>query len=277
MAHPKPSRIQKHGRYQSKYKDLDMRSLGHQSFGKATVDCCYYASQARWGQFGGKNVGVLYLKLAYSQTPQDRLSWARVHMELGPSEQGQSSPQIREPFAPDFLPGTKLEEIQATGTRWWRVKPRIDATSLGGFEGFDVGRIEEYIRTHRSIFVGNILPDGEGPEYRKIAWLWVSNPAEPQTEGRLPVHLGIVVEHESEPFSVKVWVEGKLRSRLRRLRFGFQKMTRTMGEISPGTNTGDLSSAVENLHRQIAEKNGSVAGRIRIARVLTNQLGSSVR
>jgi hypothetical protein len=39
----------------------------------------------------------------------------------------------------------------------------------------------------------------------------------------MPLLLGIVVEHESEPFSVKVWVEGKLRSRLRRLRFGFQK------------------------------------------------------
>jgi hypothetical protein len=264
------------GRYSSRYSTLrDTRltggpalrdassgvdiSLGNRKFGSATVDCCFLNRKSKWGVLHQKPAGILLLDLTFSQPAEYKLSNANLQLSFLKSETGappipMTSPlNITEYIAPIIVCGPPNEQ---RGSREVQFQPEVGADGLFNIGGVGYKSTKEILDKHRWIFRSHRLPNDNGI-YTNAQWLWEANPSNKQIELLGPLHVGVAIEHTGQPFIVSLKIQGKLRSKSKRLRFGFreEETPPTKRKICPKQETVDIEREAESLRETMKNAN----------------------
>jgi hypothetical protein len=253
------------GRYRSRYLKLRHApggldiSLGDRKFGSATVDCCFLNRKSKWGLLHQKPAGILLLDLTFSQPADYKLSHANLQLSFLESETtgGPSAPldfplNITEYIEPLIVCGPPNE---IRGSREVQVQPELGADGVFNIGGIGYRDTNDILEKHRWIFRSHRLPNENGI-YTNAQWLWEANPSNKQIELMGPLHVGVAVQHTGQPFIVSLQIQGKLRSKAKRLRYGFQedrKQTRT--EICPKHTAVDIKREAESLREKMRNAN----------------------
>jgi hypothetical protein len=252
------------GRYRSRYLKLRHApggldiSLGDRKFGSATVDCCFLNRKSKWGLLHQKPAGILFLDLTFSQPADYKLSHANLQLSFLESETtgGPSAPldfplNITEYIEPLIVCGPPNE----IGSREVQVQPELGADGVFNIGGIGYKDTKDILEKYRWIFRSHRLPNENGI-YTNAQWLWEANPSNKQIELMGPLHVGVAVQHTGQPFIVSLQIQGKLRSKARRLRYGFQEHgNRTRTEICPKQTAVDIKREAESLREKMRNAN----------------------
>ena len=195
-----------YGRYAGRSLD---HSLGHQSFGKTTVDCAFLSKKSHWGTLERESAGLLRLTLNIHEPARYKLSSAEIHFCFYHSVEG-PSPTVTEHLYPEILCGPALSRHK---TRNRDVEPTVEAlnTSVGGIGVHDT---VEWSKTLRWLLRGSRLPD-EHHAYSKAEWSWQANKWNEQSEIGRAFQLGMIITHCEPRVRVTVSIKGRLRDGLR--------------------------------------------------------------
>ena len=130
------------GRYSERANDM---SLGHQTFGQATVDCSFLARESHWGTFDQRSAGLLRLTLSFEEPDEYKLFTARVYLGFQPDRTG-ACPHVTHHIYPDVLCGPPISQPSSSS---YSLMPSIEG---GG------------------VSIGNVGVSGSSQSLREVRW-----------------------------------------------------------------------------------------------------------
>ncbi|PQE04193.1 2-amino-3-carboxymuconate-6-semialdehyde decarboxylase protein [Rutstroemia sp. NJR-2017a BVV2] len=213
---PQPLISRRYGRSLLSCAPTPMTFLSHKEIGKVDVDCRLRLSKSKWGVIG-KNEnpgGIIYLDLNFDQPADCKLSSASVSVTLEEHRVfEENSLFATDQFGPKRLTG-ELYEVPVTKN--YRFTPHVDVLGAGA-GGIGIDTSKRKVLSSRWSFTGQLLfaedKDDATREkvYRRLKWELTENKLESRVLHSNLFHAGFTIEHERQPFYLKIEIEGKLR------------------------------------------------------------------
>lgn len=217
-----------------KYLGTRYLNVGSGMIGKKVkVDCRYLWEDSQWGVFGTRRqpAGILYMDISITQPEGYWLSHASVYITMSEmddayalqrphgeatdsGDRGRCIVSMTGHYGPQLLMGPESNQKR---DRSFKLFPELQAAGVqvGGI-GYEQSKSQEF--SGRWVFKGNIARPQDHYGYKTMRWDFHENHLDYKRCSGHEYHTGFSFAHRLRPVFMRVEVEGKLRSKMPRLK-----------------------------------------------------------